>query len=272
MIPEKLTADYSEKYKVSIRLTPDGLSFWGYIPSEKDSFFMETFPFGHDRPVVDHMKNIFFTNPCFSCTYQSFYVINTAEKYTLVSDHVFVEQEKDRLFSYCHQKNESLKVLVQPLMALNASVLFSMNIEIHDFLLRSLTNPVFIHSLSPLITAWYKKSLMVYPKLMHVVINEQTIDVLCVEQGNLLFVNTYNYDNDNDIVYYIMYLCKQTGFNQFDDYLTFSGSKSLCQPVLVRINKYIRQCSYLKPTINGYQIALDQELPLDMITLVECGT
>jgi len=271
MIPDKLTADYSEKYKVSIRLMPDGLSFWGYIPFDKDSFFMETFLFDSDRATVDSLKNIFFTNPCLSFAYQSFYVIDSYGKYTLVSDHVFLEKEKDRLFSFCHLKDKSLKVLLQPLLALDMSLLFGMDKDMYAFLLRSLINPVFIHSLSPLIKAWYNKSLMVFPKLMHVVINEHAIDVLCVEQGNLLFVNSYNYDNTNDIIYYIMYICKQTGFDQIEDNLTISGNKTCCRSVLSIVNQYVRKTNYLKPTLNGYQVAVDQDLTLDMIALIECG-
>ena len=271
MIPDKLTADYSENYKVSIRFLPDGLSFWGYIPSEKDSFFMDSFFFDPNRSVVDSLKNIIFTHPCFSFLYQTFYVISTYGKYTMVSDHVFVEKEKDRLFSYCHLQDESLKVLVQPIKTLNASILFGIDIEIYAFLLRSLSNPTFIHFLSPLMIAWYKRSLSVFPKLMHIVIYEQTMDVLCVEHGNLLFMNSYNFDNNNDIIYYIMYICKQTGFNQLDDYLTVSGKKTICTSILSIIKKYIKQTGYLTPVLNDYHVSIDQELSLDMIALIECG-
>jgi len=271
MNPNKLTADNSENYKVSIRLIPDGLSFWGYIPAVKDSFFIETFSFDHDISSLESIKNIFFTHPCFSYVFQSFDVISVSGKYTLASDHVFIEKEKERLFFFCHPKDNSLKVLVQPIMALNASILFGIDQEIYAFLLRSLINPRFIYSLSSLLVAWQKKSLLVFPKLMHVVLNKNTIDVFCVEHGVLLFVNSYNFDSSNDIVYYLMYICKQIGFNQLDDYLTISGKKDFCTDILRIINRYIKQTVYLQSTLKDYHVALDQELTLDMIALIECG-
>lgn len=271
MIPEKLTADNSENYKVSIRLMSDGLSFWGFIPSEKDSFFIETFLFDPDAAAVDSLKNIIFTHPCFSFVYHSFHVIIASGNYTVASEYVFIEKEKDRLFFFCHPKDKSLKTLVQPINALNASILFSIDKEFYAFLLRSLMNPRFIHTLSPLLIAWHKKSLMIYPKLMHVVINDFTMDVLCFEHGDLLFLNSFSFDNHNDIIYYIMYICKQTGINQLEDYITISGNKTFCQPVLSVIKKYVKQADYLRPKLNDYQVALDQELSLDMIALIECG-
>ena len=170
MIPDKLTADYSENYKVSIRLMPDGFSFFGYIPAEKDSFFTEQFYFNREESTVDALKNIIFTNPCFSYTYRSFHVICVSEKYTMAADHVFVEQEKDRLFAFCHRKDRSLRVFAQPVKELNTFILFGIDEEVYAFLLRSLANPEFVHSLSPLLIAWHKKSLTVSRKLMHVVI------------------------------------------------------------------------------------------------------
>lgn len=271
MIPDKLKADLSENYKASIRLLPDGLLFWGYIPAEKDSFFIEKFLFEPSLTVVDALKNIFFTHPCFSFIYQSFTVIVAFGNYTLVPDHVFIEKEKDHLFFFCHPKDKSLKTLVQPLKALNVSILYSVDSEVYAFLLRSLVNPQFIHSLSPLMMAWYKKSLRFFPKFTHIVINEFTMDVLCVEHGEIRFVNSYCFDNHNDIVYYIMYICKQTGFNQLEDYLTLSGNKTFCQPVLSILKKYIKQTDYLQPKLHDYKVALEHEMTLDMIALLECG-
>ena len=249
----------------------DGLSFWGYIPAENDSFFMETFAFQPDMPAIDSLHHIFFTNPCLTFLYQSFYVMFVSAKYSLVADAVFIEKEKDRLFFFCHPNDQSLKVLAQPLKSLNASILYGIDHEIYAFLLRSLSNPQFILSLSPLIIAWIKKSRTTFPKLMHVVINEYAMDVFCVEHGELLFVNSYNYDTQNDVIYYLMYICKQTGFNQLEDYLTLSGQKTVCRSVLSVINKYVKKTDYLQPKLTGYQVANDHDVSLDMIALLECG-
>jgi len=106
---------------------------------------------------------------------------------------------------------------------------------------------------------------------MHVVLNRHTMDVFCVGQGDLLFVNSYSYDNANDIIYYIMYICKQINFNQLDDFLTISGKKSVCMPALSVIKKYIRQSEFLQPQLYGCRTALDDEMTLEIITLIECG-
>jgi hypothetical protein len=189
----------------------------------------------------------------------------------MAPDHVFIEKEKDSLFDFCYPKDPSLKTLVQPVKALNASILFGVDKEVFAFLMRSLVNPQFIHSLSPLLITWQKKSLFVFPKLMHVVIHQSTMDVLCMEQGNLLFVNSYNFENSHDIVYYIMYICKQTGFNQLEDQLTVSGYEDLCRTVLSVINKYVKKTDYLQQSDSDYQTTSERDHAFDTIALMECG-
>jgi len=270
MIPDKLTADYSEKYEVSIRLRSDGLSFWGYIPSERDSFFSETYPFERDLPAIDALKNIFFANPCFSYRYQLCNLVCVSGKYTLTPGLVFREKEKARLFNFCHPKDDSLKVLVNSIRGLNVSLLYGMDADMYAFLVRSLTNPRFIHALSPVLTYRQKESRMRYHRQLHVMMREDMIDVICMQQGELLFANSFQYDSDSDILYYILYICRQTGFNQLEDCLLLSGEQGRCKSVLPLIMKYIRQADYWQPELQNHPSTRGRYLPMDTIALMEC--
>lgn len=271
-VPNTLTADNSENYEVSIRLWPGGLSFSGYIPSDKESFFTETVLFDADVPVVQSLKNVFFDNPCFSYVYRSFYVMCVSGKYTLAPESVFSDNNKDALFSFCHyQGSDGMKVLAQPLKKLSASLLFDMDNEVYEFLVRSLMNPQFIHCLSPLLTAWQEESLACYPKQVYIFIHEKILDMICFEHGELLFANSFAYEAANDIIYYIIYVCRQLGINQLEDNLHFCGSKEDCYPVMPEVEKYIGQVDYLSPKMKDYIVAVDQDVYMDVLTLTECG-
>ena len=246
MIPDRLTADLSESYKVSIRLTPDGLSFCGHIPSQKDSSFTESYPFDPALSAVQSLKNIFFNHPFFSYVYQSIQVICVSETFTLSPEHVFSEPDKEQLFFFCHLPNPSLKVISQPLEALGAFMLFGIDKEVYAFLIRSLSSPVFVHSLSPVLLSWQKKSQLLFHKQMYVIIHEDRIEVMCLQQGELLFANVFKSESVNDMIYYIMYICKQTGFDQLDDALKLSGNKAKCQEAMSVIANYIKQAAYIQ--------------------------
>jgi hypothetical protein len=271
MIPEKLKADCSEKYEVSIRFTLDGLSFSGYIPTEKDSFFSEVFRCDKNLPVIDALKQFFFTSPCLSYPYRVCCVVNVSGKYILTPDTLFQEKEKARLFHLCHPKDDSLKILACPVRSLNVFLTYGMEEAVYQFLVRSLVEPRFIHALSPVLNYWQKKSQMLYPKQMHAMIREDRMDIVCFQEGELLFANSFHIDSDSDMIYYIMYICRQTGFSQLDDYLTISGQSHRCERVLSAITDYVRHATYYQPLLKDHPSTLGQCLPMDTVALVECG-
>ena len=270
-VPDTLTVDNSERYEASIRLWPDGLSFSGYIPMEKDSFFTEAILFDSGVPVVQSLKDIFFENHSFSYSYKSFYVICASEKYTLIPDSVFSEQKKELLFSFCHQTNIEQKILTQQIKDINASLLFNIDYEVYEFMMRSLVNPQFIHSLSPLLVLWQKNSFTCYPKQTYIIVRDGSFDIVCFEHGEMLFVNSFDYETDKDIVYYIMYVCRQLGINQLEDCIHFCGNNSKCRLVMSVIAKYIKQIDYFSPSILNYQTPVGKNIFLDVVTLMECG-
>ena len=68
-----------------------------------------------------------------------------------------------------------------------------------------------------------------------------------------------------------MYVCKQLSVNQLEDKIFFCGDKMMCRKIMPVIRNYMEQVDFLSPRIKKYQVGIDQELFLDVVTLVECG-
>ena len=269
-VADTLTADNSEKYEVSIRLWPGGLSFSGYILHEKDSFFTETFFFDGNQSMAQSLKNTFFDNQFFSYLYRSVSIIYVSGKYTLVPDDVFAEKYKSLLFSFCHHNDKDETVLVYPLKELQSKMLYAVDNEVYEFLVRSLVNPHFVHSLSPLIVAWQKKSLTSYPKRIYAFIHDKILDIACFDNGEMLFVNAFDYEKENDIIYYLLYACRQLGVNQLEDIIHFCGDKMMCHSVMSVIKNYIKEIDYLMPQSDSFTVAADNEVYYDVATSMQC--
>ena len=262
-VPDTLNAVTAENYHVSIRLCPDGLSFSGYTPDDKGSFFTETVTLKRDVPMIQSLKDIFFNSPCMSYVYRSLYVINVSEKYTIAPEGLFSGKEKDELFSFCFQEEKGVKVLVQPLTAIHAFLIYAMDSEVYEFLMRSLVNPVFMHFLSKLLLAWHKKSLTCYQKQLYVMLHPSFFDLVCFERGELLFLNAFHHKTDADIIYSLMYVCRQIGMNQLEDQLYFCGDQKKSQSVMTTIENYIRHTCYLPLQIDKYSLGVSPSLLMD---------
>jgi hypothetical protein len=270
-VPYTLTADSADNYKVSIRLWSDGLSFAGYIPQDKDSFFIDTVLFDGDLSLSQSLKNVFFENEFLSFFYKSIHVVCVSNKFTIVPDIVFSEKNKDALFDLCQKPDKALNIIPNNIKRLNSTLLFSFDRATYEFLARSLVNPILIHPLSPLLNVWQQESLMSHLKHVYVVLdNMATFEIACFEAGELLFINSFDYETTNDVLYFIMYVCKQTGFNQIDDRLYLYGDKAKCRSVMPLLNEYIEQVNYSKLTSTKYTIPLDREIHPETLALTEC--
>jgi hypothetical protein len=271
-VPNTLNVNNSEKYNVSIRLWPDGLSFSGYDPSEKDSFFMETISLDTNVPLAQALKDVFFENVWLSYAYNTLHVVSVSGKYTLVPDSVFSEKDKNLLFSYCFRVDGNLKVLAQPLTGFYSFLLYGMDCEVYEFLVRSLVNPQFIHFLSPMLSDWRKKSLECYPRQIYAVVHDNgMLNIVCFRQGELLLINSFDCETESDMIYFIMYVCKLLPVSQLEDSVFFCGDRVACEKIIPVVKKYMERVDFVAPMMRRCRVVADRDLPIDIVTLVECG-
>ena len=106
-LSDKLTADYSENYIMSIRLRSGGLSFSAYSPSVNESFFYRDIEFDRTKPYVSSLKECFFENDFLTWFYKQVNVVCVTPQYTLVPKEVF--QEKQKVDSCIKEKRRQIE-------------------------------------------------------------------------------------------------------------------------------------------------------------------
>jgi len=266
-VPDALMVDNSEKYVVSIRLSPDGLAFSGYIPSEKDSFFYEEIKTDQAKNHVQAIKDVFFAHPFFAYSYKQIYVVCANRQYTIVPDNVFVEKQKEQLMSFVFSSPDG-KTLYERLDEFDSVLLFGIQPEVYEFFSRSLLRPVFTHAVTPMLIQWKKHNLTGFPKQLYVALHDDIIDVACFDKGTLLFINSFHFDDPDDILYYILYVWKQTGLDQQKDKLFLSANARMYQTLQETLQTYLLQIELIQsPWIDA-----NMEVPPDITALFQCGS
>jgi hypothetical protein len=244
VLPEALTADRSGKYKVSIRLWPDGLSFAGCIPAEKESFFYKEIGLVRTGSYVQALKEAFFAHPFFAYPYKWTYVVCANCPYTLVPDNVFVEKQKDQLMAFTFTLPEA-KTLHESLDGLDAKILFGIQAEVYEFCTRSLIRPQYTHAITPLLTQWWQQNQGCYATQLYVALHEDTMDAACYKKGVLRFVNSFVFECVTDIVYYILYVWQQMGMEQENDQLLLLAPQAMYLKVKEILQNYVAQMAPL---------------------------
>ena len=269
-LSDKLTADHSENYIMSIRLRSGGLSFSAYSPSVSESFFYRDVEFDRTRPYVSSLKECFFENDFLTWFYKQVNVVCVTSQYTLVPAAVFQEKQKAELLAFTFSSPEG-RCLSNELKDEPAELVFGVDEDVYEFCSRSLVNPRFVHHVGPLLSLWKKQSRARLPRQLYVVLHRRRMDVACYAQGNLLFVNSFEYEHTDDILYYILYVWKQAGLDQEKDQLLLAGESSSRMRVLERLRTYLRYVKPVEIPSEAYLLGTDvTKAPMDLISLLIC--
>ena len=264
-VPDTLTAGNSEKYIASIRFWSGGLSFAGFIPSEKDSFFYAETKIDRKKRYNDAIKDIFFAHPCFLYAYRKSYVVCVNRQYTLVPASVFVEKQKEQLMSFVFSSPED-KTLHESLDEFDSVLLFGVRPKVYEFFSRSLLLPTFTHAVIPTLIQWRKQNLTGYHKQLYVALHKDIMDVACFDRGALSFVNSFHVDDATDIIYYILYIWKQTELDQLNDELFLYANPQIAQTLKETLQTYLSHIEVVQPGLTEAGI----EVPPDITALFQC--
>ena len=139
-LSDKLTADHSENYIMSIRLRSGGLSFSAYSPSVSESFFYRDVEFDRTRPYISSLKECFFENDFLTWFYKQVNVVCVTSQYTLVPAAVFQEKQKAGLLAFTFSFPEG-RCLSNELKDEQAELVFGVDEDVYEFCSRSLVNP-----------------------------------------------------------------------------------------------------------------------------------
>ncbi len=269
-IPETLTIENSGKYIMSIRLWSGGLSFSAYNPSEGQSFFFRELEFDRKVPYIASLKEFFFTNEFIVWPYKKSSVLYVSPEYTLMPDEMKQDKHQMQLLSFVFVNHEK-RSLSNASDTNQIEIVYGMNEDVYEFCFRSLINPSFYHHVLPQLTILKKQSMADKPNRMNVVIHRNFIDISCFTEGNLVFMNSFFFDQVDDILYYIMYAWKQTGFNQLYDRLSLSGDIMICNKITQSLQVYIHDIGPIEIPSEAYLLGGEiLQAPMDLILASVC--
>jgi hypothetical protein len=113
---------------------------------------------------------------------------------------------------------------------------------------------------------WRKQNITGFSKQLFVSLREDMMDVACFNKGALLFINAFHVDDPDDILYYIMYVWKQTGLDQQNDQLFLFANPQICQTLKNTSQTYLSQTEFVYPQWHDSTI----EIPPDITALFQC--
>lgn len=244
-LPENIDLAQSEKYILSIRLTPDGFSFCIFSTFDKAVFHYQETVFSKNLSLIENIKKTFFEVNFFSQPFQKAMVTVVSPRYTTVPENYFDSKQATDIFAF-NIHGESGKVLNNFIAEGSYRIVFDLDEEVYSFLCRNLWNPTFSSCCAQTLPFFAQYKPEEGKKRCFVDFHDEMISVACFSGQNLLSANTYSNNDRFDALYNIVNVWEKHALNQNSDLLFLSGNVSNNNESMDTLKQLIKNVEVLK--------------------------
>lgn len=273
---EALIKELSEQYELSIQLTPDGFFFCLFNPELNKYLSIESVKFNginSDLDYTESFEEAVRTHEWLSLSYKSINILFENPTSTLIPDSLYSKNDTELYAGFNFQLPESHICLSDHIKSIDAHLIYHISDKLINKIQELFPEYKLISTSTKLIEALlinYKN--MGSGKRMFVNVKKAYIDIAIIEDNQVLFFNTFNYQSIEDFIYYIIFVIEQLNINpEFID-LTFSGVIDKKSKLFETAYTYIRNINFQKlPTRHNYSYIFNDVPPHYYFNLLNRG-
>lgn len=239
-LPENIDLAYSERYNLSIRLSPNGFSFCIYCPGDPSIFHFQETGLSGKLSYTDNIKKLIFDLGFFSQTFNQVIVSVISSFYTLVPEAYFEKKRIEELFRFNFHETNGV-ILTDSTLENDLRTLFNVDEEVHSFLSRNLWNPTFHHHSSILTRLFISHRGDETGKCCFADFHDKYVTIVCFSGNRLLSTNTFLATDPHDATYFIASVWEKLTFDQSTDRLFLSGDTDSQRATIDLLKKLIRR-------------------------------
>ncbi|MEI7675860.1 MAG: DUF3822 family protein [Bacteroidales bacterium] len=260
----------TEQYNLSIRVMPDGFSFYIVDPFGGGKAVFQTFPFTKNKSQISQIEELLYQYEQLLLPYRKTDIIVVTPTFSFIPNELYLEEKKEELISFQFREVDD-KLLTNKIQRTPSTTLFAFDNKIYSFLLRSFSVNRVLHYTTPLVEYFAERSRFGNYSKLYVHIESNRIDLFCFERSRLKLVNSYAFKELNDAAYFVLNTWEKVGLHQTDDELHLCGNNELRAEISPLLKKYIKRVSPLNPPTDWYVAPANNDyLSTDLMTLALC--
>ena len=263
----------TRQYTLSIRLSTDGFCFAVYNPNAANEYAYLPYRVDSLKPLTANLKAAIEETQMLRHTYGAVNVILADTSYTLVPKEYHVEQYEEEFYRQnVSIPNTNITIMHNIAGDEQAVVLFAIEKQLHKYITTQYPKAKFYASITPLIDFGVERSYATGKKhcLLHV--GKRSMDFMCYENASPLFINTFQFRNTADALFYLLNCWTTLGLSQTEDTLHVAGQSRQAKALIHELEKFIKNIHVVRPAeeFHSNELARIDELPFDLQTLISC--
>ncbi|MCK5782360.1 MAG: DUF3822 family protein [Flavobacteriales bacterium] len=260
-IDKSLESEHFKNLELSIQLMLDGFSF-SILNSDLNKIVaIVSYDFTdiqHPLQLLEKIKKIYAENSLLKMTFQNINVSHINQVSTLVPTPLFDDDKLDSYLGLNHKILENEYLAYDIIEQVDLANIYSPYTEINDYIFENYGEFIYKHFSSVLIETFIDKHKENTLKMFVHVQNKQ-FEVIVIDNKKLLLYNSFLYQNEEDFVYFILFIAEQLKINPEEFALELYGEIEANSELFKLLYKYVRNVSFGSRTDNKlYSHELDK--------------
>jgi hypothetical protein len=277
-IDKAFNPDASESYEVSIQANANGLAYCIADPSANSYLLFRKHPFDHVILAGDMIRKIRIVlenDEILSLKFHKVRFLGYTQQATLVPDDYF---NKDEMTGYLHFNQggevdgELFNNAITPPGVHN---IFALASDLVSLITLHFKKVEFMNQTTPFLKHLSNKpNPFVLPEVF-LGLNPGFFDIACVGDGKLKLYNTFQYANENDLLYYTLFVFNQVGIDPQKTPLLVSGEFNTKLSYFEMLKQYIPETVFEKTCISALAPSLkslETSQFLNLLNMQHCAS
>ena len=258
------TADY----QLCLRISAERFTFALYDPDGNPPFHTVDYPTDCRHSLTANLKTICKdNNPFVGHPYQSIHILLTGKPCIAVPAELFDEERAESFYYACMPKITNERVLCHVMTSNDIVLLYGIDRTFCQLLLEYFPGAHIQVSSVSVMEYLHKRSRTSKGHKLYAHFHARQMDVYAFDGENFLLHNAFRCTQSNDVLYYLLYIWQQLGFDQTKDELYLVGRIPEQEHTLKELQRFVAQVAIIHPMAEFKRAAYAKEnLDFDLQT------
>lgn len=232
-------------YNLSVLIGADRFSFL-LLDKKQNVIVLRSYSLEESQDIKTFFRKTYLQDEILKLNYASVKVAVNNAKHTLVPSSLFDSKEMITYLEKVIELDPSDKVKVNDLHFIDAKNIFAFDREIESLITESFKNARLFHGSTAFIEGAYLLAEKQEGFNLYINVMNRKLNILLFEKKNLLFNNSFSFQNVRDFVYYVMLVLDQFKVNPEAVQVFLCGQIMRESEIFKLLYRYIKNIDFLE--------------------------
>ncbi len=253
LLDKSYSKDNSIHYHLSLQIDSEGFAYCLLDSRRKRYIVFQKYLYGKSGDIVSLVNKLekhLEEDEILNASFKSSSCIYLTQKSTLVPNAFFDESKLKDYFEFNHPLDELDEIHFNLVPEIDASNVFAIPTYLANLLYNKFKGLKIYHQATPFIKSTLKDFRP--SSSVHINLNPGFFDIIVKQGHQLKLYNTFLYQNDTDMLYYVLFIINQLKLNPETIPLTICGEMSDRISYQESLSKYVPKMMFLEPASPGF--------------------